>query len=295
MEKIDRLGWAARMTIDAYGVRVGIRVNNSEVIDSLPDLLPPHAKCASSRQFERLYSLAVGGAGPNPNIRRFNVLYANTARIARTMDLAEAFEALESDLQLYVAEHARNRVFVHAGVVGWRGSAVIIPGASFTGKSTLVAALVRAGATYYSDEYAIFDRRGRVHPYPKPLSIRSGGHAPHGRFWPEELGGGCTGVQPLPVGSVVVTRYRSGARWRPRTLSSGQAVIALLAHTVSARRRPQQALTILSRAVSQAGARKGARGDAEEMIASLLQASGRPGAISGRATSERRPSQRCHA
>src|SRR6202158_4766995 len=181
MEKIDRLGWAARMSIDAYRVRIGIRVSNSEVIDSLPGLLPPHAKAVISPQVERLYSLAVGGAGPNPNVRRFNVLYANTARIARTLDLAEAFAALESDLQLYVAENAPHRLFVHAGVVGWRGNAIIIPGSSFTGKRTLVAALVGAGAPYYSDEYAILDRRGRVHPYPKPLSIRAGGRAPHGK------------------------------------------------------------------------------------------------------------------
>jgi hypothetical protein len=292
MEKIDRLGWAARMTIDAYGVRVGIRVNNSEVIDSLPDLLPPHARCDSSRQVERLYSFAVGGPRPSSNVRCFNVLYANTVRIARTMDLGEAFKALESDLQLYVAENARHRLFVHAGVVGWRGCAIIIPGSSFTGKSTLVAALVRAGATYYSDEYAILDRRGRVHPYPKPLSLRAGGHVPHGRFWPEELGG-CTGVQPLRVGRVLVTSYRSGAQWRPRALSPGQAVIALMAHTVSARRRPQEALTILSRAVSQAVARKGARGEAEAMVASLLShASKGPELISSRAARDRRSNQR---
>src|SRR5713226_9210029 len=269
MEKIDRLGWAAGMAFTSYGVRIGIRVNNSEVMDSLPDLLPPHRRCARSLQVERLYSLVIGGARRHSNVRRFNVLYANTAKIARTMDLEEVLKALESDLQLYVAENARRGLFVHAGVVGWRGSAIIIPGASFAGKSTLVAALVRAGATYYSDEYAIFDKRGLVHPYPKRLLIRTGGPAPSGRFWPEALGGG-SGVEPLPVGSVVVTRYRSGAQWRPRALSPGRGVIALLAHTVSARRQPQLTLTTLSGALFQATVQKGVRGEAEEMVESLL-------------------------
>jgi len=82
------------------------------------------------------------------------------------------FEAFETDLQLYVAEMAPRRLFVHAGVVGWRGQAIIIPGRTFTGKTTLVAALVKAGATYYSDEYAVLDVRGRVHPYARPLGIR---------------------------------------------------------------------------------------------------------------------------
>jgi hypothetical protein len=212
------------------------------------------------------------------------------------MDLEEVFKALESDLQLYVAENARRGLFVHAGVVGWRGSAIIIPGASFTGKSTLVAALVRAGATYYSDEYAILDRRGLVHPYPKQLLIRTGGPAPPGRFWPEALGGG-SGVEPLPVASVIVTRYRSGAQWRPRALSLGRGVIALLGHTVSARRQPHLTLTTLSRALSQAAVQKGVRGEAEEMAETLL--TGRT-AIEGtaalqRADRDRRSNQRCRA
>jgi hypothetical protein len=269
MEKIDRLGWAAGMAFTSYGVRIGIRVNSSGAMDSLHDLLPPHRRRARSPQVERLYSLVIGGEGRHSNVRRFHVLYANTARIARTMDLDEVLKALESDLQLHVAEHARRGLFVHAGVVGWRGSAILIPGKSFTGKSTLVAALVRAGATYYSDEYAILDSRGLVHPYPKRLLIRAGGPVAPGRFWPEALGGS-SGIEPLPVGSVVVTRYRPGARWRPRALSPGRGVIALLAHTVSARRQPELTLTTLSRALSQAAVQKGVRGEAHGMVESLL-------------------------
>ena len=71
-----------------------------------------------------------------------------------------------------IAEVARNRVFVHAGVVGWKGRAIVIPGRSYSGKSTLVSELIRAGAAYYSDEYAVFDSRGRVYPFAKPLEMR---------------------------------------------------------------------------------------------------------------------------
>ena len=48
----------------------------------------------------------------------------------------------------------------------------MLPAPSFGGKTTLVAALVRAGAIYYSDEFAVLDEQGFVHPYAKPLSIR---------------------------------------------------------------------------------------------------------------------------
>jgi hypothetical protein len=65
-------------------------------------------------------------------------------------------DAFENHLQLWVAEGAPRHAFVHAGVVGWRGRAMVIPRSSHSGKSTLAAALIRAGATYYSDEYAVF-------------------------------------------------------------------------------------------------------------------------------------------
>ena len=65
-------------------------------------------------------------------------------------------------------------MFVHAGVVAVDGRALLLPGGSFTGKTTLVAALLRAGAQYGSDEYAVLDEAGLVLPaYPRPLSIRN--------------------------------------------------------------------------------------------------------------------------
>ena len=48
----------------------------------------------------------------------------------------------------------------------------MIPGSSFSGKTTLVRALVDAGAVYYSDEFAALDETGRVFRYAKWLSVR---------------------------------------------------------------------------------------------------------------------------
>ena len=138
-----------------------------------------------------------------------------------------------------------------------------------SGKTTLVKALVEAGATYYSDEYAVFDERGRVHPYPKPLSIRENGGGRPKEMLPEALGG-TTGVRPLPVGLVVATSYWEAARWRPRRLLPGRDVMALLAHTVSVRRKPKRALTTSRQAVADALVIKGARGEAAETAGHLL-------------------------
>src|SRR5919198_2175039 len=169
MAKLDRLGWAAATSFEAYGVRLGVRVNKPEVLPGLADRFPPGSRPTTSPLVDRLYSLWLGER--RGSVRGFHLLYAGVARRARTTSVEEALEALESDLRLSVAAAARRRVFVHAGVVGWRGRAIVLPGRSCSGKTTLVAELLRAGATYLSDEFAVIDGRGRVHPFAKPLSI----------------------------------------------------------------------------------------------------------------------------
>jgi hypothetical protein len=270
MAKVDRLGWAAGLSFVSYGRRIGVRVSSPALLSRVERLLPPGWTRSPSPIVKRLYSVFVGGDGPRPGVRRLHLAYANTLRIARTANLDLALEALESDLRLYVAERARRRVFVHAGVVGWRGRAIVIPGRSFSGKSSLVAALVRAGATYYSDEYAVFDERGRVHPFRAPLSMRGKDGEGSTRHAPETLGGPLGGG-PLPVGLVAVSQYRPGARWRPRRLTPGQGVLALLANTVPARQRPAAALAALRQAVAEASILKGMRGEAEEVAGVLLE------------------------
>ncbi|HYL99993.1 MAG TPA: hypothetical protein VEZ90_13655, partial [Blastocatellia bacterium] len=182
----------------------------------------------------------------------------------------EALDLFESDLQLHIAEAARGRVFVHSGVVAWNGKAILVPGRSFSGKTTLVAELVRAGATYYSDEYAVLDGQGRVYPYPKPLAIRRSGSQIQTKVPVESLGGS-SGNGPIPVGLVAVCSYREGARWRPRSLSAGQGALALLANTVPARRKPERALAAIQRIVAAAPVMKGTRGDAASAASSILK------------------------
>jgi len=271
MQKIDRLGWAAGTSFVSYGRRIGVRVSDPQVLPQIMDLLPPGRAASPSPVVRRLYSIFVGGDGARAGVRRLHLAYANSLRIARTPDLQAALDAFESDVRLYVAERARRRVFVHAGVVGWRGRAIVIPGRSFSGKSSLVAALVRAGATYYSDEYAVFDERGRVHSFLSPLSLRNQDAQRPPKYRAESLGRP-PGGKRLTVGLVAVSEYRPGARWRPRHLTPGQGILALLANTVPARERPAAALAALKQAVGHAPVvLQGTRGEAAEVADLLLE------------------------
>lgn len=253
------------MATITYGHRIGIRVSDEGALERATACLPPGWKKAARPTVDCMYSLVVGGGGPK--LRRFNLLYRGAERIARSHDLESVFDALEEDLKLHVAASAPSRVFVHAGVVGWRGGAIVLPGRTFAGKSTLVDALVRAGATYYSDEYAVFDKHGRVHPFARALKLRPRAGQPDR---PAAAPESAVGTRPLPVRLVALTHYKAGARWRAKTLSPGQALLALMESTVPVRHRPQATLETLREVVTRAPVISGVRGEVEEAVRKLL-------------------------
>jgi hypothetical protein len=216
-----------------------------------------------------LYSLRLAPPSEQPGRRNYHLLFCGSALLARALELAPLLAAFEKHAELLTAFRTQDCLFVHAGVVGWQGQALLIPGRSMTGKTTLVKALVEAGATYYSDEFAVLDKAGRVHPYPVELSIRGHNGQP-GRKTPVESLGGQAGVEPLPVGLVLVTAYQPTAVWRPRKLTPGQALLALMDNTVAARRDPAHSMPILKQVASHAITLKSKRGEAGEVAALLL-------------------------
>ncbi len=265
--EIDRQAWIGGVSFVLHGVRIGVRVNGPGVLQRLADYLPPGFRVLPSATVDHLYSIWTGDGRSGSSDDRLLRLYAGRQEVARTSALDELLEHLESCLQHDVAVSARHKLFVHAGVVGWRGKAIVMPGASYSGKSSLVAELVRAGATYYSDEYAVFDRSGRVHPYRRRLSLRTGGTKTR---YAVEAPGGRAGARSLSVGWIAITAYQPGANWCPALLTPAQALLALLKNTVVARIQPQLALSTLGRVVARAVALESQRGEARETVLHLL-------------------------
>jgi hypothetical protein len=216
-----------------------------------------------------LYSLRLAPPNKRRGQRNFHLLYCGSELLARTLKLPALWSTFEKHTELVTAFYAKDRLFVHAGVVGWQGRAILIPGRSMSGKSTLVKALVETGATYYSDEYAILDKKGLVHPYSVPLSIRGNNSQPTRKIQIESLDGRA-GVDPLPVGLVVETEFQPGAEWQPVVLTPGLALLALMNNTVAARREPTHTMPILKKVVSGPVALKSKRGEAKEVAPLLL-------------------------
>src|SRR6267142_2291412 len=232
MKKLDRLDWAERLTLSAFGVRAGVRVNVSGLLPRVLPLLPPGWTKSHRVIVERLYSLVVAQGCERAGMRRLHVLYADTMPVARGAALDQVLAALETDLHRYTAEATSDRTFLHAGVVGWQGRAIVLPGRSFSGKTTLVREMLRLGATYYSDEFAVVDDSGRVHPFARPLRIREEDSYIQTPC-PAEKFGAATGVAPLTVGMTVICEYQKGARWQPTPLSQGLGALELLSNSIA--------------------------------------------------------------
>lgn len=178
------------------------------------------------------------------------------------------FKFFNSMLRIVVAEHAIDYVFIHAGVVGWKGKAIVLPANSFQGKTTLVAELVKNGADYFSDEYAVLDADGLVHPFPRDLSVRDE------MFQEEEVSalslGGKIGSSAIPVGAVVLTGYDENAEWKPERLTVGQGIMEIIPHTIPRIFNTAFSLKVLNTAVSDAIILKSPRGDARQFASELL-------------------------
>jgi hypothetical protein len=271
MQKLDRLVWAAGTSFTAFGLSVGVRVSSAELLDPVLARIPTGWKLARSPVVDRLYSYVAGDAEIRPNVRPLHLLYGNIQRLARTEDPSQLLAVFESNLSSYFAQTPTPWLFVHAGVVTWKGQAIVIPGRSMSGKTTLVREFLKAGANYFSDEFAVLDGRGHVLPFPRDISVRENNHHDHSlRVRAKELGAK-VGIGPLPIGLVLWTHYKAGCSWRPKLLSPARGVLALLDNTLTARQNPRRALRTLEASIRQAECIKSTRGEAKQVVDAILQ------------------------
>jgi hypothetical protein len=259
MEQSPHLIAVPRTACVAYGVPFVLQASDAELLAKMMACVP-HGTLADDK------------AGPPGGIFALSGRYSLSTPAGALLDSPELdtiLERLTQELMVYVADLAPERVFVHAGVVGWRGRALVLPGTSFAGKTTLVAELVRAGASYYSDEYAVVDAGGLVHPHARDLQMREPGRPEQKGLAVAELLGHA-GVEALPVARVVFARYVAGGEWQPQPLSAGLAVLEMLRHSIPVQRTPARVMATLAAMMEPATAWRSERGDAAATARMLL-------------------------
>jgi hypothetical protein len=211
--------------IEAFGARLAVAAPGDDEVGAILDALPGAARVAAPEALAADCCLRLEPDGSG-------WVVADEERVARHDSRTAALDDAISRLHFHVAVHARDAVFLHAGVARFAGRLILIPGRTFTGKSTLTMALVEAGGEYYSDEYAPIDASGLVLPYRKRPSIRAGSPvSARGPFeTPEPPAGRCD--------LVLGCEFRAGATWAPQRLSDGQGALLLVANAVVAQTRP---------------------------------------------------------
>jgi len=258
---------ASQGTYSALGVSWELRADCAPVYRALLERLPPAAAPSTDRNVDRSYALRTVPATISEREASY-ILLADGRPLIRSSAAAEIADTFEENLRWLVAERSPRRVFIRAGVVGWRDRAIVIPGGRSTGKSMLVRALVAAGASYFSDDYAVLDGN-LVQPYPACfpyLPPSSSGIS----CWLEEHAA-TREPKPVPVGVVLFAPYQPGAVFKPKLISRGKALLGLFKHAVAAQRNPAQVLRTLETVTRRCNALESVRGDARTVASYLLE------------------------
>lgn len=201
----------------------------------------------------------------------------------------ELTEAFNAELDRRASIESTRFAFLHAACVSKNGRALLIPGVSYSGKSTLAAALAKAGARFFSDDMAPIDRQGRVHPFARDIGLRPRLGAVAKRVRPSSLGAR-TAARPVKVHAAWVGRFKPERQGvTAERCSPQEAFSALLQHAPGTTVRPEVVIRAIARLATNALVYRGERGNAASAtddLLRLLRSNGRS------ASAKERPKQR---
>lgn len=255
--------------LEAYGVRVRLEADDPEIFERI--------RAISSTAFvnrvtffdspEAAYELNYKFFTDEVGDVRYDLDGLRTG-IFRESDSSSRY--FNSTIRAHVAARTNSWIFVHAGVVEWRGQAIILPGQSHHGKSTLVSELIRMGAGYLSDEFAILDENGLVHPFDRDLAMRYPGDGPQVDVPPDVFGARRI-TDPLPVGMVLFTKFSSTGEWDPEVVSVGNGILTAVPQVIPMSFNTKFALKVLNTTFNRAIIIRSDRGEAKETAPRILE------------------------
>jgi Rps23 Pro-64 3,4-dihydroxylase Tpa1-like proline 4-hydroxylase len=255
------------MVFSCHGVEIRLLVAaHTDICERLRDVYPPEFAGASLPGSAVVSYVVAAGILPGTTDQPAYIITRDGIYVCAEQTEEGVFYCLRHEIDNAVPQRSRQMLFVHAGVVGWRGWAIVIPGPGHAGKSTLVAELVRRGAVYYSDELAALDDTGRVHPYRRAPALRDAERrAQDLRLVRED-----EPIEPLPICLIVEGAFRPGVTWRPTVIRGTRAVLSLLDEAFIAGGETARMLRIAARVSQTAVTLRGMRSEATGVAAQLL-------------------------
>jgi hypothetical protein len=201
-------------------------------------------------------------------------LTVNEMEAGSETDRAELLMAVLKAIDETVIYRLQTLKAVHAGAVVFENRAILIPGSTHAGKSSMVAELLRRGAKLLSDEYALIDKEGMAHSYPRPLLLRDS-RLQQSPVLPAELGAEFA-REPVPVGWIMALEYGPESKWGVRKVSQSEALMILLRNTPHPMTKSPEMMESFLHAVSSAKCFAGSRGDAVQGADQILKLIGAP-------------------
>lgn len=220
----------------AGGPPVAIESEDRSLAELLAEVLAPLRSAGPSGSSIRVVS---GGAGLG--------VWCGDECVVRYADRPLARRAVLQTALVQMLGGGTIGAILHASSVAFGGRGVVLSGATGSGKTTLMLALVAAGARYLSDDFTPLHRDGGgISPFPVAASVKSGSwglvsdrftrlrgasvHALGGREVRYLALGGeaVSGAAVLPVGALVFPRYVAGAALRLERLPPEDALRGLV-------------------------------------------------------------------
>ncbi len=195
-------------------------------------------------------------------------LQLNDAVVAENESMPYLFTLLQRSVDDALVASMADRAAIHASVAVYQEKAILMPGISGSGKTTLVRELMRRGAEYASDEFAILDASGDVHPYPRALMVRDN-HARQHPVLASTLGP--VRKTPAPVTLILFLRYEPGGIFQVEPVSASESLLRMLQNTPQVLSERPGIVSCLKAALTGANSLAGVRGDATEAAAQVLR------------------------
>jgi hypothetical protein len=243
LARLDSLEWCPQLgPYRAVGFDFGVRVMDPALRGYLDKALETLGRGSKSRR-RPAHVYSVVDAGPQAR-QRFS-LYFDGLRIVRSPAPSLALSYLLWHVNRSVVRTGDDYLLIHASAAALDGRSVLMPAPMESGKTTLCSGLLRRGLQYVTDEAVAIDPKdGRIHPYPKPLSVDAGSWGVLADLKPDlseeattylmgQWHVSPTSIRPDAVAGVtrarlvVSPRYRAGEKTKLEEISRAEAVLML--------------------------------------------------------------------
>ena len=159
----------AVVRIGCFSIAIHVPSRERGLIDEITDLYGGYPRGALDELPDFVVALKASGL-----FRRQIQAYLNGYVRYQSAPSRLGLPMLESGLNWLVWTCTARFLLLHAAVLERRGRAILMPGPSGVGKSTLCAGLAARGWRLLSDEVAMIrPQDGLLQPYPRPISLKN--------------------------------------------------------------------------------------------------------------------------